>query len=207
MSDVTALAVSGVRESMVRLERRALPKYLPPEQVRRLIAAPRNERDRLLLEVLWQTGGRISEVLAVTAEDIDLTNRQIRLLTLKQQEDRRRRPVEHRRWIPIRDQLATDLAAFMLKRSAKETRLFPISRVRAFEVVRDAARSAGLIGEAGRGIGPHTLRHSFAVNCLNQGVPINIVKELLGHAPILTTMIYLRVAPADFRAFLAQVQF
>lgn len=207
MSDETALAVRGVKESIIHLERRALPKYLPPEQVRRLIAAARNERDRALLEVLWQTGGRISEVLSLTAEDIDLTNRQLRLLTLKQQKDRRRRPVEHRRWIPIRDQLATDLAAFMLKRSTKETRLFPISRVRAFEIVRDAARTAGLTSETGRGIGPHMLRHSFAVNCLNQGVPINIVKELLGHASILTTMVYLRVVPADFRTFLRQVEF
>lgn len=207
MSDVTALAVRGVRESMVRLERRTLPKYLPPEQVRRLIAAARNERNRLLLEVLWQTGGRISEVLAVTAEDIDLTNRQIRLLTLKQPKDRRLRPIEHRRWIPIPDRLATDLASYLLKRGTKESRLFPISRVRAFEIVRDAARAAGLTADTGHGIGPHTLRHSFAVNCLNQGVPINVLKDLLGHSSILTSMIYLRVVPADFRAFLERVQF
>jgi integrase/recombinase XerD len=172
-----------------------------------LIAAARNERDRLLLEILWQTGGRISEVLALKAEDIDLTNRQIRLLTLKQPKDHRRRPVEHRRWIPIRDQLATDLANYLLKRGTKEARLFPISRVRAFEIVRDAARDAGLTGDGGRGIGPHTLRHSFAVNCLNHGVPINVLKDLLGHSSILTTMIYLRVVPADFRAFLARVEF
>jgi integrase/recombinase XerD len=207
MSEVTALAVRGVRESIVRVERRALPKYLPPEQVRRLISAARNERDRLLLEVLWQTGGRVSEVLALKAEDIDLTNRQIRLLTLKQPKDHRRRPVEHRRWIPIRDLLATDLANFLLKRSTKEARLFTISRVRAFEIVRDAARMAGLTEDSGRGISPHTLRHSFAVNCLNQGVPINVLKGLLGHSSILTTMIYLRVVPAGFRAFLGRVEF
>lgn len=207
MSDVTALAVRGVRESMVRLERRPLPKYLPPEQVRRLIAAAKTERDRLLLETLWQTGGRISEVLAITAEDIDLANRQIKLVTLKQPQDRRRRPVQLFRWIPIHDQLATDLAAFLLKRGTKEERLFPISRVRAFEIVRDAARAAGLMGDPGRRIGPHTLRHSFAVTCLNQGVPINVLKDLLGHSSILTTMIYLRVVPADFRTFLGRVQF
>ena len=207
MSDVTALAVRGVRESMVRLERRALPKYLPPEQVRRLIAAGRNDRDRLLLEVLWQTGGRISEGLALKTEDIDLTNRQIRLLTLKRPKDRRCRPVEHRRWIPIRDQLATDLASYLLKRTTKETRLFPITRVRTFEIVRDAARGACLTGDTGRRIGPHTMRHSFAVNCLNQGLPINVLKDLLGHSSILTTMIYLRVVPADFRTFLGKVEF
>ena len=207
MSEITALAVRGIRESIVRVERRALPKYLPPEQVRRLIASARNERDRLLLEVLWQTGGRISEVLPLTPEDIDLTSRQVRLLTLKQPQDRRRRPIEHRRWIPIRDQLATDLASYLLKRGTKEARLFPISRVRAFEIVRDAARAAELTDDHGRGIGPHTMRHSFAVNCLNQGVPINVLKDLLGHSSILTTMIYLRIVPADFRAFLARVEF
>ncbi|HLB88764.1 MAG TPA: tyrosine-type recombinase/integrase [Terriglobales bacterium] len=51
------------------------------------------------------------------------------------------------------------------------------------------------------------LRHTFAVNCLNQGVPINIVKELLGHSSILTTMTYLRVVPIDLRVFLSRVEF
>ena len=55
--------------------------------------------------------------------------------------------------------------------------------------------------------GLHILRHTFAVNCLNQGVPINIVKELLGHSSILTTMTYLRVVPIDLRVFLSRVEF
>ena len=99
------------------------------------------------------------------------------------------------------------LASFVLASKTENGRLFPIGRVRAFEIIRDAALAAGVTAPGARGIHPHVFRHSFAVHCLNQGVPINIVKELLGHASILTTMVYLRVVPADLRAFLARVEF
>ena len=176
------------------------------EQVRQLIAACLSERDQLLVHLAWETGGRISELLGVTRRDLDLKNRQVRLRTLKKPKDRRRRPVEQFRWIPIHDGLAADFGDYLTRAPAGD-RLFPISRVRAFEIVREAAERAGLEVAGGRHISPHILRHSFAVNCLNQGVPINIVKELLGHASILTTMVYLRVVPADLRVFLSRVEF
>src|SRR2546425_4348901 len=155
------------RQAIVRVERRQLPSYLTREQVRQLIAACLSERDQLLVHLAWETGGRISELLGVTRRDLDLKNRQVRLRTLKKPKARRRRPVEQFRWIPIHDGLATDLANYLLGRTNTDERLFPISRVRAFEIIRDAAERAGLQAPGRRHISPHILRHSFAVNCLN----------------------------------------
>jgi integrase len=204
MTDTNAIA-GPVRQAIVRAERRGLPRYLVPAQIRDLLEVCKTRRDQMLVRVGWETGGRISELLGLARQDIDLANRQIRLQTLKQPKDRRRKPRPHYRWIPINDALAADLANYVMKLDGD--RLFPIGRGRAFEIIRDAARVAGVAVQGGGNVSPHTLRHSFAVHLLNCGVPINLLKELLGHSSILTTMIYLRVVPADFRAFLSRVPF
>ena len=205
--------VGPLRAAIVRAEGRRLPEYLTRDQVHQVLQACKTERDRLLVAVAWRTGARISEILGLERQDVDFANRQLRLRTLKKPKrrdrkpDLRRRPTEEFRWIPVHAELVADLASFVLASKTENGRLFPIGRVRAFEIIRDAARAAGVTAPGARGIHPHTLRHSFAVHCLNQGVPINILKELLGHASILTTMVYLRVVPADLRAFLARVEF
>jgi integrase/recombinase XerD len=202
----TALAAPA-REAIIRVESARAPKYLCAADVRRLIDACRNPRDRLLVQLGWETGGRISELLAVTRADVDLANRTVRLRTLKKPRDARRRAFEHFRVIPLRDGLAADLAEYIIhEMDGRSDRLFPISRTYAFELVRSAAQRAELLAQ-GLPVGPHTLRHSFAVHCLSSGVPINVVKDLLGHSSILTTMIYLRVVPIDFRNYLRRVEF
>ena len=205
--------VGPLRAAIVRAEGRRLPEYLTRDQVHQVLQACKTERDRLLVAVAWRTGARISEILGLERQDVDFANRQLRLRTLKKPKrrdhkpDLRRRPTEEFRWIPVHAELVADLASYVLASKTENGRLFPIGRVRAFEIIRGAALAAGVTAPGARGIHPHVFRHSFAVHCLNQGVPINIVKELLGHASILTTMVYLRVVPADLRAFLARVEF
>ncbi len=210
--------------ALFRLDRAALPQYLNRDQVRELVAACRRPRDRMFVRIAFETGGRVSELLQLVKSDVDLPNRQIRLRTLKRRNDRRRRQVELARWIPVGDALCADVGDWFLKlaearprrpdqdapvvsRFTDEPRLFPYSRQAMFNTVRHAGERAGLVARGGRKISPHILRHSFAMNCINQGVPINVVKELLGHSSITNTMVYLKTAPAEAREFLAKVQF
>jgi len=248
--------------ALLHLDSRALPQYLVRAQVAELVEACTSPRDRLLVRVAFETGGRVSELIAVRRSDVDLANRQIRLRTLKRRSDRRRKRPEVFRWIPVSASLSADIGSFLLElhkpvrvwtapevetRRRKairyltvlhrtehaarlgrmtveqyaahrglplvlppapgDVRLFPVSRQRAFAILQRAGKRAGLVARGGREISPHILRHSFAMNCLTQGVPITVVKELLGHASISSTMVYLKTDPAQARAFLAKVQF
>lgn len=92
-------------------------------------------------------------------------------------------------------------------RLVENMRLFPFSRQNADKIVRSAAKRAGLIARGGRDVSTHILRHSFAMNCLTQGVPITVLKDLLGHASITSTMVYLKTHPVEAKAFLEKVKF
>ncbi len=206
--------------ALLRLDRATLPQYLTREQVQQLVAACRKERDRLFCRVGFETGGRVSELIAIVRSDIDLSNRQIRIRTLKRRIDKRRRRAETFRWIPVSHSLCADLAAHFLEKKTlteaqmldleyvrRDELLFPFTRQGAFKLIRAAGRRANLVARGGRDVSPHILRHSFAMNCLTQGVPINVVKEMLGHASITNTMVYLKTDPAQAREFLSKVQF
>lgn len=204
-----------------------LPQYLTRDQVAELVRAAKNDRDKLFIRVAFETGGRVSELIALTESDFDLTNRQIRLRTLKRRTDRRRRVQENFRWIPISDGLCADLSLWWhgLRRTrecslcesvdgdpcrhilSNSEHVFAFTRIAAFKLIRSAGRRAGLVARGGREVSPHILRHSFAMNCITQGVPINVLKELLGHASIANTMIYLKTDPQQAREFLRKVQF
>lgn len=206
---MSRLATAAPTETaLARLDHAAVPQYLIREQIGQLVAACVSERDRLLVRMGWETGARISELLGIRRFDLDLRNRQIRLRTLKRRAYRQRKRREQFRWVPISDALAADLARYLLEHALPEDqRMFPFSRVRAFQIVRDAGGRAHLVARGGRHVSPHILRHSFAMNCLTQGVPINVVKELLGHASVLNTMIYLKSDPSEARSFLSRVEF
>jgi integrase/recombinase XerD len=210
--------------ALMRLDRALLPQYLTREQVSKLVEACRpyrHGRDRLFIRVAFETGGRVSELLGIRRSDIDLANRQIRLRTLKRRTDRRRKIAHAARWIPVSHSLCADLAVFLLEareeyvevtddplpENEERFRIFPISRQAAHKLIRAAGKRAGLVARGGRDVSPHILRHSFAMNCLTQGVPITVLKELLGHASISSTMVYLKTDPAQAREFLSKVQF
>jgi integrase len=199
--------------ALLRLDSRGMPQYLTRSQVGELVAACRIERDRLFVRVGFETGGRVSELIDIRRSDIDISNRQIRLHTLKRRTDLRRKRPEVFRWIPVSDSLCADLGVYMLATRQKiaeppvEDYLFPFTRQAAHKILSKAGKRAGLVARGGRDVSPHILRHSFAMNCLTQGVPITVVKEMLGHASILSTMVYLKTDPSLAREFLSKVQF
>lgn len=169
-----------------------LPKYLSAEEVRRVVEQTKTPRDRLLLELLWQTGLRISEALKLTPESVDFNGGILKAPTLK-----RRKPMV--RPIPLKPGLLGELARHVASRKIGEhDRLFAIGRTRSFQIVRAACLAAGI--ERGRSH-PHVFRHAFAITCVLQGVPIPVLNQWLGHAGLESTLVYSKVLAVDSRQF------
>jgi len=179
---------------------RRLPKALPVEDVVRLLDAagsgdgPVPLRDRALLELLYSTGARISEIVGLDLDDLDRDGRQVLLRGKGSKE----------RVVPVgsyaldavdayrvrsRPELAghgTGTPALFLNSLGRR-----LSRQSGWAVLRVAAERAGVNGD----ISPHTLRHSFATHLLAGGADVRVVQELLGHASVTTTQIYTQVSP------------
>lgn len=179
-----------------------IPKPLTEDEVGALIGSvvgdePRNLRDRALLEFLYATGARVSEVCGLNLSDLDMEASLVRLFGKGSKE--RVVPfgsVAHgalERWInvgrpamePVRWRNRDEANAVFL--GGRGTRL---SRQVAFQVVRDAAQRAGIERE----VSPHALRHTCATHLLDHGADLRIVQEMLGHASITTTQVYTRVS-------------
>ena len=185
---------------MARYESKDIPSYLIPDEVHAMLdACIDNKRDHLLINLLWQTGCRITEALKVTRNDVDTYNLSVRVLTEKQ---RNKRSKSAYRVIPVTAELSNELASYALIENLTDS-FFNITRQRAFQVIKAIANKASIT----KPVHPHTLRHSFAVHCISQGVPLPVLKDLLGHSSVLTTMVYLKIVQQDARQFLNQVRF
>jgi len=186
--------------SIAHYEAKDVPVYLSVPEVNAMLEACKDsKRDHLLINLLWQTGCRITEALSITRNDIDTYNLSVRVQIEKQRNKKSRHVF---RIIPISSELSNELASYILHYNITN-RLFNFSRQRAFQIIKQVAKQAGIT----KPVHPHTLRHSFAVNCISQGVPLPVVKDLLGHSSVLTTMVYLKIVQQDARQFLQQVKF
>ena len=167
-----------------------LPEYVRADEVAKAIELTGRAPVKALLRCLWLTGARISEVLALEVEGIDFRAKAVKLVTLKQKKKKIR-------VLPLPGEFLGELA--MLINSEKITgRVFPWSRSRAFELVRDALVKAGVEKKRAH---PHALRHGHAVHALEHGAPLNIVQRTLGHSSVLTTSTYLKVTGEDVRRY------
>lgn len=192
----TSLAIVKSK-AMRRVSAAELPRHLTPDQVYALILAAPKARYKMLLMFLWHTGARISEALSVTVEDIDWQLKQVRVKTLK-----RGRPAQ--RMIPLNQDIRGELSTYIHTAELKGTdRLFPMSRFAVHQEIKALAAKATLPPW----IHAHTMRHSFAINCLKQGVHINTLRELLGHANVENTMVYLKVFQPEIHEELQKVKF
>ncbi len=173
-----------------------LPKALTIDQVSDLLDAtavdsPVGLRDRALLELMYATGARVSEVVSLAVDDVrlDETND---VITLTGKGNKQR-------IVPVgrfaRDALATYLVRgrpALLAKGKGTPALFlgarggALSRQNVFLIIRAAAERAGITAH----VSPHTLRHSCATHLLRGGADIRVVQELLGHASVSTTQIY-----------------
>ncbi|MEJ2069996.1 MAG: site-specific tyrosine recombinase XerD [Syntrophobacterales bacterium] len=169
-----------------------LPKVLSEKEVEALLdavdtASPRGRRDAALLEVLYATGLRVSELVGLTLKQVDLRRGVIRPLGKGHKE----------RLVPMVPQAVEKLKAYLdegrpqlLK--GKDSRFVfvnqrggPLTRQGFWKILQRYARLAGL----GR-LSPHTLRHSFATHLLARGANLRVLQLLLGHADLATTQIY-----------------
>ena len=185
---------------------RRLPRAMSVDDVERLLDAagqgdgPVPLRDRALLELLYSTGARISEVVGLDADDVDLEPGRASARLLGKGAKVRVVPVGSYavqaveaylvRGRPALAAAGTGIPAIFLN-----TRGARLSRQTAWAVLRQAARRAGI----GDDVSPHTLRHSFATHLLAGGADVRVVQELLGHASVTTTQIYTHVTPDSLR--------
>jgi len=177
-----------------------LPKPVSREQIERLLempaedTTPRGYRDKAILELLYATGMRVSEIVALETGDVDLATGSVRCLGKGGKE----------RIIPIHGHAADALREYMQKgrrellkpTAPDEKALFlnprgeQLTRQGLWLIIKGYAREAGLA----ESITPHTLRHSFAAYLLDGGADLKDVQELLGHANISTTQVYTQIS-------------
>jgi len=175
-------------------------KYLNAAERRRFIkAANRAEpRTRLFCLVLGWSGGRISEVLALTPAGIDIDSGVANIETLK----RRKRGIV--RQVPLPCDALCELNRFFKLRVMQRDpdlaveRLWTWSRTTAWRRVKEVMTTAGIFGASAM---PGGLRHSFGVNAFQSNVPPHLVQRWLGHDSLRTTAIYADVMGPDERAF------
>ncbi|MEN0110588.1 MAG: site-specific tyrosine recombinase XerD [Planctomycetota bacterium] len=177
---------------------RRMPTVLSPKAVDRLLAAPVAgepwwRRDRAVLELLYATGSRVSELAGLRIRDIDLAERRVRC----------HGKGDKQRLVPLGAAAVRAVEAYLDKerpRLAKRrepapdhlllsVRGGPMSRQRLWELVKRHAAAAGVTKK----LSPHSLRHSFATHLLAGGADLRQVQELLGHASIATTQLYTHV--------------
>jgi len=174
--------------------KKRLPQTLTLEEVERLLEAPaggdsaKSLRDMTLLNILYETGMRVTEVVSIQLDDLDLS-RSILSSPTRQGETRE---------IPLEKETAALLERYLaegrpqLAKSKRERALFlnhrgeKLTRQGLWLIIKGYARQAGLNAE----VTPHTLRHSFAVHRLSKGSRLEDIQRLLGHANISTTQIY-----------------
>ncbi len=181
-----------------------VPTVLSAEQVDRLIAAPRRAdphwlRDRALLEMLYATGCRVSELSNLRVRDVHLAER---FATCHGKGDKQRVvPLGERAVAAVQAYLTSERGPLAARRtpppewlllSARGARL---SRERIWELLKRYSARAGVPTE----ISPHSLRHSFATHLLAGGADLRQVQEMLGHASIATTQIYTHVDHARLK--------
>jgi len=188
-----------------------MPAYLLKPEVLALLDAEKDPTYRLILDLMWTTGGRVSEVLALTPASFvdDVYDFGVVLKTLKQRPGRPSKAAllrSPKRYVPIADPLLKDrihsyLWAGRYKQSA---RIFPIVRQ---TVNRHIHALVERVGGAPFNITAHTFRHSFAIHLLLHGRPLKYVSQLLGHRSVDSTEIYTNVLTVDGAHFLEGVDF
>lgn len=194
---------------------RPLPKALSITQTRALLEAfsgedPASLRSRALLETLYASGARVSEVCALDVDDLGV-------LAGSEAEDSEENPItlvtvtgkgNKQRLVPLGEYAVKALEAYLVRarpqlaqKGRGSSALFlnlrggRLSRQSAWNIIREAAEKAGIKTP----VSPHSLRHSFATHMLEGGADVRVVQELLGHVNVTTTQIYTKVTATLLR--------
>jgi integrase/recombinase XerD len=176
---------------------RSLPRLLTEEEVEALLAAPAvgdplGHRDRTMLEVLYATGLRVSELVNLKLAQVNLNQGVLRIVGKGDRE----------RMIPLGEEAMQWLQQFLqgprveILLERQTDYLFPtrrgdrMTRQAFWHIIKRYAKKASVAKE----LSPHTLRHAFATHLLNHGADLRVVQMLLGHSDLSTTQIYTHVA-------------
>ncbi|NTU70369.1 MAG: tyrosine recombinase [Coriobacteriia bacterium] len=170
-----------------------LPKVVPTELISEVLESPdattpKGVRNRAVLELLYATGARVSEVSGLRLGDLDLAQSQITVMGKGGKE----------RLLPIHRKAAESLRAYLatgrprLSKSTTDDHVFLSSRGRPLstDAIRRIFKQAMASAGAARSLSPHAMRHTFATHLLESGADLRTVQELLGHIALSTTQIY-----------------
>lgn len=196
--------VSSNPMTVIRTPRqpRRLPKAITVDQVEALLRAPESDdtlgaRDRAILETMYSTGVRVSEVVALNAGDFSATERQLRIRGKGRRE----------RIVPLGQQAMDAVAGYVQRLEADRGVLAPDSplfvnkhgtRLSSRSVRRKVAKYLKIAG-LDPDISPHTIRHSFATHLLDNGADLRSVQELLGHQSLSSTQVYTHLTTGRMR--------
>ena len=203
----------GALVSAPRIERR-IPAHMAVDEVAALLAAPDPAtplglRDRAILELFYASGLRLSELVGLDLEHVNLSGRMVRVLGKGGKERivpfNTAAATAIREYLPARRGLVSRGAGGAASSSGEPRRADPLfvnhrgGRLSSRSVARMVQRCVTKVG-AQRGISPHALRHSFATHLLERGADLRAIQELLGHARITTTQRYTHVNAAQLTA-------
>ena len=179
--------------------KKRLPKAISREDIERLLAAPaqgtsaKSQRDHALLEMLYASGMRVTELVSLDVSDVNLASDTVRV--------RGKKTSSKERIIPVGDQALEALRTYVnkgrmqLMRDPDERALFlnhrgqRLTRQGLWLIIKHYVDEVGISED----VTPHTLRHSFAAHKLSQGKSLQDIQKLLGHANISTTQVYQHV--------------
>jgi len=182
--------------------RKRLPKAIDQSDLERLLEEPSREqtpkalRDRALLEILYATGLRVTELVSLNVDDVDLASGTLRLVRAKDKAER---------IVPIHQRAIDPLSAYLdqgriqLLKDPKEPALFlnhrgrRLTRQGLWLIVKHYVREVGIVED----VTPHTLRHTFATHLIEKKADLEYVQELLGHANISTTQVYTQLGKEE----------
>ena len=181
-----------------------LPKFLSVQEVDELLEQPNlgtleGYRDKTMLETLYATGMRVSELVSVPVENVDLKMQY--LIVMGKGSKERMLPLGRTALKYLERYLSVVRPQLLHNKPDSCKELFvtswggPLTRQRVNELLEGYAQSAGIT----KRVTPHMLRHSFATHLLNNGTDLRVVQELLGHADISTTQIYTHLDIARLR--------
>lgn len=178
-----------------------LPKYLTKDEAARLLAAPdgtdyEDVRDRAMLELLYASGLRVSELVGIKPEAVNLQDGWVRVTGKGNKE----------RLVPVHPRALVALRAYLVERDKRFKSPSPelflgrggktLSRVQFWRRLRELGEKAGIKAK----LHPHLLRHTFATHLLQGGADLRAVQEMLGHADLSTTQIYTHLDSAALKA-------
>ncbi len=186
---------------------RQLPKSLSEAQVEQLLATPNTDsvlglRDRAMLETLYATGLRVSELVGLILSRVNLTASIVQVMGKGEKE----------RLVPLGEEAVSWLDRYLsegrarLLRARESDAVFitsrggPMTRQAFWHIIKRYAVVAGIAND----LSPHTLRHAFATHLLNHGADLRTVQMLLGHADLSTTQIYTHILSARLKSLYVQ---